>query len=59
MLVGVSCRAADAVVLSVAACWQSEQAEVQLEQQKPVELVGQLPLHEVGHEWQHLEQIEN
>lgn len=47
------------MALSVAACWQPEQAEVQLEQQKPVELVGQLLLHEVGHECQHLEQIKH
>lgn len=59
MLVGASCRAADAAEWSVVAAWQQpELVEVQLELPRLGELVGRLQLHEAGHEYQHLQQIE-
>lgn len=59
VLVGASCRAADAAASSAVAAWRRpEPVEVQLEQWRPGELVGRLPLHEAGHGYQHLEQVE-
>lgn len=50
VLVGASCRAADAAVSSAAAAWRRpELAEVQLEQWRPGGLVGRLLLHEAAH----------
>lgn len=59
MFVGASCRAADAAEWSVVAAWrQPELVKVQLEPPRPGELVGRLQLHEAGHGYQHLQQIE-
>lgn len=56
MLVGASCRAADAAALSAVAAWRRPvMAELQLEQSRPGELIGRLPLHEAGHGYQHLQ----
>lgn len=59
VLVGASCRAADAAVSSAVSSWRRPGlVEVQLEQSRPGEMVGRLPSHEAEHGYQHLERME-